>query len=63
MAVTAQQAKFATFDRLAKLPFADYYSGGGGGVLSASPFFNVQSAVEINPTACTTLESVLLIPQ
>jgi hypothetical protein len=44
------------FAKAGSLPFADYYSGAGGGVLSAKPFFHVISAVEMDHTACQTLK-------
>ena len=43
------------FAKAGRLPFADFYSGAGGGVLSAQPFFDVVTALEIDPTACATL--------
>lgn len=44
------------FSALVKsLRVADYYSGGGGGILSARKYFKVVSAVEMNPVACSTI--------
>jgi len=48
-----RNAKFAAASK--RLAFADYYSGAGGSVLSAKPFFYVVTAVEVNPVGCSTL--------
>lgn len=43
------------FAKAGRLPFADFYSGAGGGVLSVQPFFDVVTALEVDFTACATL--------
>lgn len=52
------------FSRLAAdFRVADYYSGGGGGILSACRYFSVVSAVDMDPNACSTIAWVLIPPQ
>lgn len=39
-----------------KLPAVDLYSGAGGAVLGAHGLFRVTTAVDLDPTACRTLQ-------
>jgi hypothetical protein len=39
-----------------KLPAVDLYSGAGGAILGAHGLFRVTTAVDLDPTACRTLQ-------
>lgn len=43
------------FKRQTSIPAIDYYSGGGGGIIGASDYFDHRHAVEMDFHACKTL--------
>jgi hypothetical protein len=54
-AAQESEVSYADFCRLTSLPAIDYYSGGGGGIIGASDFFDHRHAVEMDFHACKTL--------
>lgn len=52
---TKQEVLYREFRESVKLPAIDYYSGGGGGIVGASDYFEHKHAVEKNKQACETL--------
>jgi len=55
------EQSYKQFLRKVKLPAADYYSGGGGGMIGAKGYFRHKHAVEMDEKACKTLRFVTAV--
>jgi len=55
VALVEDEKSYKQFLRRVKLPAADYYSGGGGGLIGAEGYFRHKHVVEMNEFACKTL--------
>ena len=55
-AAAKKERLYRQFCESVKLPAIDYYSGGGGGIIGASDFFEHRHAIEKEKHACQTLQ-------
>jgi len=56
-----KEKSYIHFLRQIKLPAADFYSGGGGGMIGAKGFFDHKHVVEMDEKACRTLRFVTAV--